>query len=102
MTQPADSAVQPCEGRPAALICEAWEEFRVTGHPGDPFPAYDFVWSPRIISPELIREAGGVEAAAIDFINRLRDVWREPWADGPHLHRRTVCHAETGWEPVDI
>lgn len=67
---------------------EQWDEWRVTGDPGGEFGAYSFIWS-------KARGHEQPESAARLFM-RLKD--REPWKDGPHLHRRTVT--VTDWTPA--
>jgi hypothetical protein len=57
-----------------------YEEWRVTGDPGNGYPPYDFVWSRRV-NPQL----GEPEAAARAF---MAHPWN--WDGGPTLSRRTV------------
>lgn len=64
-----------------------YEEWQVTGHPGGEFPPYVFTWSP-------VRGEDDPERAARGFIELIKSC--ETWADGPHLHRRTVTM--TDWE----
>lgn len=66
----------------------SYEEWRVTGDPGGGFPAYSFTWSP-------VRGDVDPERTARGFVRLVEDV-AEVWADGPHLHRRTVTVTE--WE----
>jgi hypothetical protein len=69
-----------------------FEEWRVTGHPGQGFPPYEFIWSP-LINPQL----GDAHEAALAFVERI---WvRGDWADGPHLSRRTVTLS--AWERLE-
>jgi hypothetical protein len=67
-----------------------YEEWRVTGEPGNGYPAYDFTWSRRQTPDQ------DPEKAARSFIELIAD--GIGWQDGPHLSRRTVT--ETEWEPV--
>lgn len=64
-----------------------YEEWRVTGHPGDDFPLYVFTWSP-------VRGDDDPEHVARGFIKLIQA--HGTWSDGPHLHRRTVTVTE--WE----
>lgn len=64
-----------------------FEEWRVTGDPGDGHPPYSFTFSPK-------RGDADPEDAARNFVAlSTQHGW---WRDGPHLHRRSVT--ETPWE----
>ena len=66
-----------------------YEEWRVTGDPGEGFPPYSFTWSTRGYGePE-------VEARSFARTIRVYDNWR----DGPHVHKRTVT--VTDWEQIE-
>jgi hypothetical protein len=67
-----------------------YEEWRVTGDPGEGFPPYTFTFSP-------IRGDDDPEAAARKFVKLVFSHGR--WPDGPHLHKRTVT--VTDWTEVD-
>lgn len=74
-----------------------YEEWRVTGQPGEMFngadwPPYDFTWSLRT-NPHL----GDPERAARDFMAKVGQY--DTWRDGPHLHKRTVT--VTDWQEVE-
>jgi hypothetical protein len=79
---------------------ETFTEWRVTGQPppygGTAFPPYDFVWSgdPARGGHAITDEQA--EAGARAFMEKFTEE-REPWLDGPHLHRRTVTRS--AWEP---
>jgi hypothetical protein len=60
-----------------------YEEWRVIGHPGPGFPPYTYTWS---------QHHGDPERAARGFMALIAD--HERWADGPHLHKRTVTVTE--------
>lgn len=67
-----------------------YEEWRVTGDPGDDDGSpYEFVWSP---ARNTAFDGGEVEA------RRFMALIAEDggWTDGPHLHKRTVT--VTDWE----
>jgi len=70
-----------------------YEEWRVTGDPGQGYPPYDFTWSKRL-NPHL----GDPEHGAHRFAEMIRGT-PPPWMDGPHLSRRTVVVGE--WTEVD-
>jgi hypothetical protein len=70
-----------------------YEEWRVTGDPGEGFPPYAFTWSP-FRNPHL---GDDPEASARGFVRLVRS--HESWTDGPHLHKRTVT--VTDWTEVD-
>ncbi|MFC7276243.1 hypothetical protein ACFQS1_19800 [Paractinoplanes rhizophilus] len=73
----------------------SYEEWRVTGRWGE--EPYEFVWSPI----GNVTRACGFDTAEIEARNFV-DAMRENqvyWADGPHLHRRTVTVTE--WEEAD-
>lgn len=65
-----------------------FDEWRVTGSPGEATPSYSFVWS-LLRNPHL----GDPEAAARAFM-ALDNVSR--WVEGPYLSKRTVTITE--WE----
>ena len=67
-----------------------YEEWRVTGHPGEGFGLYVFTWSP-------MRGDDDPERTARGFITLVRK--HEAWADGPHLHKRTVT--VTDWQEAE-
>ena len=67
-----------------------YEEWRVTGNPGEGFPPYTFTFSP-------IRGDQDPEKSARGFVALVRDV--SDWADGPHLHWRTVT--VTDWQETE-
>jgi hypothetical protein len=69
----------------------SYEEWRVTGDPGQGFPPYEFTWSPAR-NPHL---GDDPETGARGFIALLQ-AHHETWIDGPHLHKRTVT--VTDWE----
>lgn len=69
-----------------------YEEWRVTGDPGEGFPPYTFTWS-----PYGYPATGDAEGEARGFVRMIREAWDTPWTDGPHLHKRTV----TDWTEVD-
>lgn len=77
---------------PAVPAPETFEEWRVTGQPRGLAPGvrYDFTWSPER-NPHL----GDAETAARHFVGIAHVT---PWADGPHLSKRTVTR--TAWEEV--
>lgn len=58
-----------------------YEEWRVTGDPGDGYPPFTFTFSP-------IRGDEDPEQSARGFVRLVNDV--SDWTDGPHLHKRTV------------
>lgn len=64
-----------------------FEEWRVTGDPGDGYPPYEFTWSP-FRNPQL----GEPEACARSFAALVDQHGR--WPDGPHLEHRTVTVTE--------
>jgi hypothetical protein len=66
-----------------------FEEWRVTGDPGEGYPPYAFTFSPK-------RGDEDPASAARGFMRLV--VQHGRWPDGPHLHRRTV--AMTDWEPA--
>jgi hypothetical protein len=69
-----------------------YDEWRVTGDPGGPYGLYEFVWDPaRHENPEA--EARGYMALLRD---RIAATGSRQWADGPHLHKRTVT--VTDWQ----
>lgn len=68
-----------------------YEEWRVTGEPGEGYPPYEFTFSP-------VRGESDPEAKARGFVALIGSVG-EVWAVGPHLHRRTVTVTE--WAEVD-
>jgi hypothetical protein len=71
-----------------------FEEWRITGDPGEGYPGYHFVWSRRL-QPHKDADP---EQSAREFVRRVRQAWEMPWASGPHLSRRTVVIGE--WEDV--
>jgi hypothetical protein len=71
-----------------------YEEWRVTGNPGPGFPPYAFVWTNQPDARGRVTPRPDWEA--LDFVQLMRE--NDNWADGPHLHRRTV--AVTDWEQV--
>jgi hypothetical protein len=71
-----------------------YEEWRVTGDPGEDYPPYEFTWSPAR-NPHL---GADPERAARHHIALIESVG-ENWTDGPHLHKRTVT--VTDWEAVE-
>jgi hypothetical protein len=68
-----------------------YEEWRVTGNPGDGYEPYRFTFSPQ-------RGDADPETVACNFV-RLIHKGDRPWTDGPHLHRRTVT--VTDWEAIE-
>jgi hypothetical protein len=66
------------------VLVTTYEEWRVTGEPGQGYRPYSFTWSPST-RPGL----HDLEGEARGFIALLKDVG-ETWIDGPHLHKRTV------------
>lgn len=68
-----------------------YEEWRVTGDPGEGFPPYEFVWSP------LRNPDHATEGEARGFVRLIESVGG--WPDGPHLHKRTVTVTE--WQEVE-
>lgn len=72
---------------------EIFEEWRVTGDPGEGYPKYDFVYSPDR-NPHL----GDPEQMARKFMAMLAER-TPPWLDGPHLSKRVV--RRTQWEEVE-
>lgn len=76
-----------------------YDEWRVTGWPGDGYDTYEFVWSERL-NPHLL-VAGSAEAQARAFVTVIRShvaSGQISWRDGPHLGRRAVTIGE--WEEV--
>lgn len=71
-----------------------FEEWRVTGTPGDPYPPYDFTFG------NATRRARGEdsdpEAEARSFIEFANSMPGNEWIDGPPLHSRIVAYTE--WE----
>jgi hypothetical protein len=67
-----------------------YEEWRVTGHPGDGYGLYHFTFSTQ-------RGDTDPEAKARNFVRLILD-GNQPWTDGPHLHKRTVT--VTDWEAI--
>lgn len=67
----------------------SYEEWRVTGDPGEGFPPYTFTWSS--VGPSAWEFP---ENEARNFVRLIQD--HGGWPDGPHLLRRTVTVAE--WE----
>lgn len=70
-----------------------YEEWRVTGDPGDGLPPYEFIHSPYGVA-----RTEDPETAARNFVGLMRDHGK-PWSDGPHLHKRTVT--VTDWEAIE-
>jgi hypothetical protein len=70
-----------------------FEEWRVTGRPGQGYPPYEFTWS-LLRNPHL----GDPETGARGFFSTI-PAFTERWEDGPHLSRRTVTVTE--WEAVE-
>jgi len=79
---------------------EVFDEWRVTGEPGPlrdergvdvgvSWPTYSFIWS-KYQGPER-DDPEGAARAFIAGIARGKG-----WADGPHLHRRTITR--TPWQ----
>lgn len=68
----------------------AYEEWRVTGDPGEGYPPYAFTFSPG-------RGDADPEAAARKFV-KLMHAGHGRWLDGPHLHKHTV----TDWTEESI
>lgn len=71
-----------------------YEEWRVTGTPGKGYPPYSFTWSPGV---DRFPRADDPEREARGFVALFEDSGTT-WADGPHLHKRTVT--VTDWEPA--
>lgn len=75
-------------------------EWCVHGRPGSGYPPYEYVWSRRIQPDKSDVE---LESLARAFVESVRNGpgrsggIRTPWADGPHLSKRTVVVAE--WVP---
>lgn len=72
---------------------EEFEEWRVTGDPGDGYPKYDFTWSPDR-NPHL----GDPESAARTFAAAVR-MHVTPWKAGPDLSMRWVKRSK--WRQVE-
>lgn len=68
-----------------------YEEWRVTGDPGEGYPPYQFTWSP-------VNGHDDPEGSARGFLALLDSV-HDLWRDGPHLHHRTVT--ATAWRAAD-
>lgn len=68
----------------------SYEEWRVTGEPGQGFGPYKFTWSPK-------RGDEHPEDKARNFV-RVIERSDDPWTDGPHLQHRTVV--VTSWRPA--
>lgn len=67
-----------------------YEEWRITGDPGEGYSPYEFTWSPAR-NPHL---GDDPEKGARGFVRLIESVGG--WPDGPHLHKRTVTVTE--WE----
>jgi hypothetical protein len=80
------------DGVSELMTAGTFDEWRVTGDPGDGFPPYNFTWSP------LRNDLGDPETEARAFVALIHSHGR--WPDGPHLHRRTMT--VTDWEPVGV
>jgi len=65
-----------------------YDEWRITGTPGQDYPPYDFTISP-FLNPHL----GDPETEARNFV-AMHAALGDPWEDGPHLHCRTVTVTE--------
>jgi hypothetical protein len=76
---------RPTGGEPGT-----YEEWRVTGLPGQGYPPYAFTWS-LLRNPHL----GDPETGARGFMATI-PAFTEHWEDGPHLSHRTVT--VTAWE----
>lgn len=81
--------------REPAAPAAVYEEWRVTGDPGDGFSPYAHTWS-QFLNPELGEDA---EVRARGFESLVRMSHQPQWRDGPHLSRRTVTVSE--WERID-
>lgn len=80
------------ELRRLSAAVTSYEEWRVTGTWSG--QDYAFVWSP-IGSATRARGFENPQAEAHAFIEGMRE-FAANWADGPHLHKRTVTVSE--WE----
>lgn len=66
-----------------------YEEWRVTGDPGDGYRPYVCTWGPS--------DCEDPELSARGFVSLIRSA--SSWPVGPHLHHRTVTL--TAWEEVE-